>query len=685
MRVTSSSYFNNIYGENNKLNRQLYDVNRQISSGLKIQYAHDDPSTFIDTMRLDDEITTLTQIKTSAQNAYKFSTQTDTTIGEIVKTIESMKVKFINAANDLHSDTSLQAIAKELRGLEQHLLSLANTSIGGQYLFSGTATSVKPIGTDGSYQGNDEDLKAFLGTGVNQKYNISGAQLFSGDESTVNRTISTNIPMMKLTDLYPDVLTDTATPRSNAAETYITGSDTIRDIMGDTDTDPTNDTNQAYFYVQGTKSDGTAFKSKIALDTDASIDDLLNDISDLYGENQVDVSLNEYGQIEIVDKKSGSSKLDFHMVGAIDLSGSGNANVTDIDNLQSGTTDFEDVIDGSNLLYVKEFTHSGYDSVNASDTIEGINYDRTMFEQDGPKLYSNSAQIIEPGNTFATPSSKLVDVAGVSSLDGQQLIVEGTDINGNTVNVQIDFASAGTTFSFDGGATDYPVFTATAPRGAVDSDEMTYQQLMDVVNIAMSGIGATPSTAAAYDTAVQSASSHSAVTLENGKIVFEDKDNPVTQAQLSIYDALSSDYSSTQGAVLSFNANSAIAARDPKTDFFAQIDEMISAVEEGKLRADGTDDTDPRNIGIQNAIQMIDDLSEHVSRMQTEVGSYSQVLQASSDRADLLIVSTKTLRSDVIDTDIAEATLQLNQLTLNYQAMLSSLAKVSQLSLVNYL
>jgi flagellar hook-associated protein 3 FlgL len=168
-------------------------------------------------------------------------------------------------------------------------------------------------------------------------------------------------------------------------------------------------------------------------------------------------------------------------------------------------------------------------------------------------------------------------------------------------------------------------------------------------------------------------------------MVFEDKVNPVTNASISLYDSNSFDYSNTNGAILTFNANSAIAIRDPKTNFFTQIEEMIRSVEEGKKHSDGSDNIDPRNLGIQNSIQMMDDLSDHVSRLQTEAGSYSQVLQLSSDRTDMLILSTKTLQSDVIDTDIAEATLRMQQLNLNYQAMLSSISKVSQLSLVNYL
>ena len=171
----------------------------------------------------------------------------------------------------------------------------------------------------------------------------------------------------------------------------------------------------------------------------------------------------------------------------------------------------------------------------------------------------------------------------------------------------------------------------------------------------------------------------------SGKIVFEDKVNPSTSATLSLYDASSKDYSITSGSALTFNANSALITRDPKTDFFSQIEQMIRSVEEGKIFPDGSDTSDPRNVGVQNSIQMMDDLLDHIGRVQTQAGSYSQLMQASSDRSSLLIVNTKKLQSDVIDTDIVESTLRVQQLSLNYQALLSNIYKVSKLSLVNYM
>ncbi|HZF69932.1 flagellar biosynthesis protein FlgL [Sulfuricurvum sp.] len=715
MRITAGSYYNNIYGENNKLNQQLFDVNKQISSGMKIQYSYENPGVAIDTLRLDNEITTLTQVKTSAQSAYKISTQTDTTIGEIVKTIESMKVKMINAANDANSDTSTQAIAKELRGLQNHLLTLANTSIGGQYLFSGTATSVKPIDANGMYQGNDQNLEAFLGSGVKQKYNISGSQLFLGSENQVNRMVTSNVPQKSLTDLYPDIMKDPGMSRSDSKETYITGSSTIRDLMGDTDSITTNDAaHPSYFYLQGTRTDGSTFKSKIQMNMTDTMDDLTHKIALAYDPNQtnptanqVNVTINANGQIEVSDKSAGSSKLDFHLVGAVDFSGGAAADVTNIDNLQSGTTDFETAAVTTPGLYIKEFTKSGYTTPTGTpNTIEGINYDRTNFTQDGAVLTSNVPQILNSDNSFATDSTRLGAVASgttydsvndrYSGLNGKTLNLVGKDINGNAYDITVQLLDAGSTVTINSanGATAGDTFTIEDPTGAAtDAGKVTYKQITDILNMAVTN--QLPSSTAAvapldaYNTALTNANKLGTSSLNNGKITFEDKTNASTQASIALYDSTSHTYPAsgtiTSGSALSFNANSALQVRDPKNDFFAQIEEMIQSVEAGKKRSDGTTSTGQRNIGIQNSIQMLDDLSDHVSRLQTEAGSYSQVLQASSDRTDMLIISTKTLQSDVIDTDIAEATLKMQQLSLNYQALLSNISKVSKLSLVNYL
>ena len=818
MRVTSNMYYKNIFNDSSKANEKLFDVNKQISSGLKIQYAGDDVSTFADTMRLDNELTTLGQIKGSAGSASKMSTQADTVLNEFQTTMDRTRTLLLQASNSSQSEASMDAIAAELRGLESHLKNLSNTSINGQYLFSGSAVDVKPIAADGSYMGNDVSMNAFLGSRVEQQYNLTGADLFLGEEVLVKRQVTTNVPQYNLSAKYPD-FSDPASSLGGIDKT-ITVSDTIRDLMGDLDANGTAATN--HFYLSGAKSDGTSFSKQISMSGSSTVDELLTQIGNAYGNTAdlkvVNVSLNAYGEIVIEDKMKGSSKLDFHMVGAVDydVTGGDAADVNNaiygtaagsIDNLDDGETNFDKIINGTSTaantnLYIKSFVQSPFSTVAApvsvfksaefamsravaavdtlsitvdngdatttaytqlfnadpattyddlknqieadgdftvtvnGDTItlnataqgvakgvsintdlandngsltgavtvvptiinsiiatdiDALAYDKTQFTKDGSKLSSNVPQILRGTNAFASPSTKISEVADLSqgtagTLSGTQFTLSGTDTSGNAYTAQIDFATAGSTFSLDGGVTNYNIFNMGSPRTAVDADKMTYQQLMDVTNMIVTGSLPAVNTEAGYDTAISSAESSGSTFLSyDGKIQFKDATSSNTKASLAMYDSNSGDFSiGADASVMTFNSNNALTVRDPKTDFFKNLRETITAVENYKLYPDSKSG-DIRSVGIENAISIMDDLMEHVGRAHAVVGAQSNALTNALERTQLLETSTMTLRSSVIDTDIAEASLMLTQLSLNLQAMLSTVAKVSKLSLVNYL
>ncbi len=693
MRVTSSMYYHSLYGTNNsKLNNELFDVNKQIASGQKIQYAKDDITTFTETMRLDNEVTTLGQIKKSTQSGHKMSNQSDVVLNEFGTTMNRMRTLLVQAANGTNDEVSQDAIAQELRGIEKNLKSLANSSINGQFLFSGSAVNVKPIDENGKYHGNDKSMNAFLGSHNQQEYNLTGKDLFLGDEVMVKREIVSNTTNVNLLQKYTNLQasTDDAQPLSLKS--------TIRNLMGDTDNTVDNVNNKHFFYLRGTKSDGTAFNEKFAMKDTDKVSELLKQIGNAYGNTLdldiVDVTLDGSGGIVVKDKQNNSSKLDFHMVGATDYAGNA-ADVANIDALDSGETNFDKIILGTSTapnpsLFVKEFNVSNLTSSSATIArIDGLAYDRTNFTKDGSSLSANAVQVTRADNQLATPATLLSEVADLSqgtagTLDGTTLNLKGTNINNVNYDVTINLNSAGSTFSVNGGGT-YNIFNMDTPtRTATDADKVTYQQLMDVINMAVTGNFPAGNTAQDYDDAIDLSSQSGRTTLSyDGKINFEDGTSHDTLATISIYDANSGTFGGNSSA-LTFNTNSSLTVRDPKTDFFKTIDEMITAVEEHKNYPDSKSGN-PLTVGIENAIQKMDDLQAHVQRMHSKVGANSNTLNTSLERTGLLEVSTMSLRSSVVDTDLAEASLRLQQLSLNYQAMLSTVGKISKLSLVNYI
>jgi len=711
MRVTSSMYYDNLYSsKNNSLQSKLFDVNKQISSGLKIQYAKDNVRTFAETMRLDNEVSGLEQVSKSANNGYKLSNQTDEVLNEFDSTMARMRVLLVKAANASNSDTSRDAIAAELRTIEKHFRNLANTSINGQYLFSGSAVDTPPIDENGNYHGNGAALSSFTGSKTKQQYNITGKELFLGEKHLVKREVTSNVVNNNLVSDFAG--TSLAGVPTEGASGVVTKDSTIRQLMGDTHAADGVTIN--HFYVRGTKSDGTSFTKDIQmLDTDP-ISALLSKIENAYGANQVDASINSYGEFVVQDKIKGSSKIDFNMVGAVDYDitdGNDKGDINDavyatpglITNLDNGEKDFNKFLDGTatTKLHVKEFVKSKLNSASSITplSIDGLQYDRTEFTTKGSTATSNVQQIIKRSrvvgtteminvvdrNKFATSSTLLVDVAS-TSLDGKSFKIEGVNNNGDSFSEKIKFSTTGSTFTLDGNT--YDIYDTNDPRGVANCDEMTYQQLMDVMSMIItdtppantSGSG----TPAEYDTAVKNATNIGEVSLtHDSKLQYQDKVNSNTKAKFAMYDTNSGDFTKPP-SVMTFNTNNAVTVRDPKTDFFNVVDQMITAVENHKLYPDSTT-VNMRNVGIENAIAMMDDLTDHVLRAHAQAGAQSKALTSAVERTSVLETSAKTLRSSVIDTDLAEASLNLSQLTVDYKAMLSTVGRVSKLNLVNYL
>lgn len=322
MRIGSSSRYTMLQYQQNKAKQGLDGVLAQMN-GLKIQYGYQDPTIFNKTLSLDFNIKTLEQSKEVANYASSFTKNTDAALKELSESMTNFKSKLVQGANDIHSETSRLAIAKDLKAIRDHFLSIANTSIGGEYIFGGTATTKQPFNPDGSYNGNSAALNAFLGPNNLLAYNITGSELFFGSDRDTNRVISTNIPKYNQSKLHPEIM-DPQHPTGVSEKVFLKASDTLRDLLGDNDSDASNDPKET-FYITGRRPDGSGFKAKFNMDvgyTDKSqatkVQHLLDRIGREFGNTEaskiVDVTLNQWGQIEIKDLTSGRSNIEFHMI-----------------------------------------------------------------------------------------------------------------------------------------------------------------------------------------------------------------------------------------------------------------------------------------------------------------------------------------------------------------------------------
>ncbi|WP_120973577.1 flagellar hook-associated protein FlgL [Helicobacter pylori] len=396
MRVTFGSKYNQMNHYQNALQNKINDANTQIASGLKIRYGYQNSDINNQNLKFQYEENTLDQGIDVAQNAYTSTLNTDKALQEFSKTMEAFKTKLIQSANDVHSETSRAAIANDLERLKEHMINVANTSIGGEFLFGGSKVDRPPIDSNGKYHGNGEDLNALISSDNLVPYNISGQDLFLGADKDKHKLITTNIKLLNQNKLHPDVM-DALEHSSLPEEVFIKPSDTLRELIGDNDKDPTNDPKE-FFYLQGVRPDGSSFKEKFVLDkayqnkeSATKVSDLLDKIAHAYGNTSqnkvVDVSLNNWGQIEIKNLTPGSENLDFHLI-------SSDGDFDDLDALRSSAK------------RVTEYVKSAFVTDRSLSQVKAV---PNMYN---PKVLEIPSVFITKDNVLANKNTKLSEIFG---------------------------------------------------------------------------------------------------------------------------------------------------------------------------------------------------------------------------------------------------------------------------------
>ena len=525
MRITNKL---NTYNSINQVQtgmKNLYKSYNQLSSGLQIQNSYEGAGMYITNTRLEYEYATLSQIEDASKLADELMKNTDSTMSEMEKLLTQFKVKVTEAANATQTPTSREVIAKELETIRQQIVDLANTSVNGQFLFSGSLTNTKPFDYSGNYYGDDKRLNIVTGDGVKNAYNIPGYDLFYKADNDFKKQITTNV---SFTDNRYDLVQNKDKTR------YLEGSDKISYLIGrdyvstkkeELDKNTDFDTTPLAFpptalYVQGVKPDGTSFKSAVLIQPTDTIQGMLDKIGALYGNTTtskvVDVSINKSGQIQITDLKQGNTVLDFHAVAYTPQFENRESLKNAIDDMQaanmSGETLTNAVLQGvfggnanNNITTPNQqpvqVTINGKDynlNLHQTDFIfskmtdtqnnaaNGADYDNVYFETKDNKVIGNVSQVLKDGGAYATDSTKLSEVA-TGNLANTTLTLQVSSRAGNTYNVSINLGTSTVSYTQGGNQVTFPIMhtdPTTLNSGVVTpTNEITYRQLNDIIGL----------------------------------------------------------------------------------------------------------------------------------------------------------------------------------------------------------
>lgn len=179
------------------LNKESSRISYQTSTGKILENGSDDSVLYSRELFVSDKIRMYDGLVTQIEKTNSQNSVADATVTDIKSAIDSIKQEVLKASSTTSADESRKAIATNVAGIKDRLLDLVNTSAEGEYLFSGSNSTIRPFEKNEDtgevdYVGNGTLRKVAVDVNTYRQRGITGLDvvMYDTDNSISDGTIS---------------------------------------------------------------------------------------------------------------------------------------------------------------------------------------------------------------------------------------------------------------------------------------------------------------------------------------------------------------------------------------------------------------------------------------------------------------------------------------------------------------
>jgi flagellar hook-associated protein 3 FlgL len=185
MKVSTGYFFDRALSQMTTTQNSLAQSQAQLSTGKKIIQVSDAPDQATAIQRLKSVIARQDSYENAIRTAQNRLNAEETALEATSTILTRLKELSIQGLNDTYGPKDREIIALEMQGLQEDLLSYANTQdVNGAYLFSGSRVFTPPFAMNSqgeiTYQGDETVNLVDVGDQRQVRLNRTGTEVFSG-------------------------------------------------------------------------------------------------------------------------------------------------------------------------------------------------------------------------------------------------------------------------------------------------------------------------------------------------------------------------------------------------------------------------------------------------------------------------------------------------------------------------
>ncbi len=169
---------------------------QQLSSGRKASKPSDDPSAMAAAAQLYRREAQSDEFLQSISSVRELLSTADSALSSVVQGLERAVTLGVEGATGTQSAENRKSLAQDVRGIREQLVSIANTSFRGGFIFAGTATQNLPFVLDNAapsgirYDGNSQVDSIEIGERRTIANGLSGDAIFAAPGAGIFEALS---------------------------------------------------------------------------------------------------------------------------------------------------------------------------------------------------------------------------------------------------------------------------------------------------------------------------------------------------------------------------------------------------------------------------------------------------------------------------------------------------------------
>lgn len=140
LQAYTSTFLSSLNATETRINR----ANEELSSGYRINQPSDDPGSIDAVLDFQGQIAQVTQVKSNLSQASTVANLADSALTSANNMLDQLTSIAAEGSSSTSTAASNGSLGQQVQGIEEQLVSLANTTFGGTYIFGGDNATTQP-------------------------------------------------------------------------------------------------------------------------------------------------------------------------------------------------------------------------------------------------------------------------------------------------------------------------------------------------------------------------------------------------------------------------------------------------------------------------------------------------------------------------------------------------------------